>query len=178
MTIATSLGQVVNFIRETLDDWKVSEASTDVWFRGVGRKSHLLIPQIYRPKYLSLDPDDLFYRFQVKGASLQPTRPDAWEWYFIAQHYGLPTQLLDWTDNAYTAVYFALARYLNDMRLIEVIENAAKGLSVGDSVAVGTALANGPPHRSARAALLHTAPTLDDGGKALLRPRMENAGRR
>ena len=42
-------------------------------------------------------------------------------------------------------------------------------------VAVGTALTSSPPQRSVRAALLHTAPTLDNGGKPLFRPRMENA---
>ena len=45
------------------------------------------------------------------------------------------------------------------------------------SVAVGTALASGPPHRSVQAGLLHTALTSDEGGKPLFRPGMENAGR-
>jgi hypothetical protein len=45
------------------------------------------------------------------------------------------------------------------------------------SVTVGTALASGPPCRSVRAELLHTALTSDEGGKSLLGPGMENAGR-
>ena len=44
-------------------------------------------------------------------------------------------------------------------------------------VAVGTALTGGPPHGSVRAALLHTALTLDEGGEPLFGPGMENAGR-
>ena len=39
-------------------------------------------------------------------------------------------------------------------------------------VAVGTIIADGPPHRSVRAALLHTAPTLDSGVKADARIRV------
>jgi len=36
-------------------------------------------------------------------------RTDKWEWYFLMQHYGAPTRLLDWTDNPLVAFYFAVA---------------------------------------------------------------------
>ena len=42
--------------------------------------------------------------------------------------------------------------------------------------AVGTALASSPPHGSVLAALPHTALTSDDGGTALLGPRVKDAG--
>lgn len=32
-----------------------------------------------------------------------------WEWYFLMQHYRMPTRLLDWTDGALFALYFALS---------------------------------------------------------------------
>ena len=44
------------------------------------------------------------------------------------------------------------------------------------TVAVGTALAGGPPHRSQRAGLPHWAPALGSGGKAHFREGMHHAG--
>jgi hypothetical protein len=44
------------------------------------------------------------------------------------------------------------------------------------AVAVGTTIAGRPPHRSVRAALPHTAPTLDTGVKAHVRIWMQGAG--
>ena len=45
---------------------------------------------------------------QQLSATDAPAIQDLWDSYFLMQHYGVPTRLLDWTDGALIALHFAV----------------------------------------------------------------------
>jgi hypothetical protein len=93
-----------------LDAHKVG--SEILWFRGHSDNSWKLTPSIARD---GADPVNrewaLFKRFKqnasrfIQGQVLQTN----WEWFFLMQHYGVPTRLLDWSENPLVALYFCVS---------------------------------------------------------------------
>jgi hypothetical protein len=81
-------------------------------FRGVSDSKHLLIPSIGRQKYTQLTnlydyEREVFENFKQKAHPYLSHEPrNEFEWLYLAQHYGIPTRLLDWTENPLVALYF------------------------------------------------------------------------
>jgi len=108
---AGSLPELVDValgIRSTL------AANDFLWFRGITCSGHSLLPKIMRDgkseKEIFEREGRLLTRFRQRGLAYWPAGypQNDWEQLFAMQHYGLPTRLLDWSENIFVAAYFAL----------------------------------------------------------------------
>jgi hypothetical protein len=105
-SVAAFVETIVVFDRE----WKTA------WYRGQGDSGWDLKPRLYRLK--KPDEGEIRIDFERVGIQLAQREPgDKWDWYFLMQHYGAPTRLLDWTDGALLALYFAAKDNLKQREL-------------------------------------------------------------
>ncbi len=84
----------------------------DPFFRGHAQADWVLKPNLGRIMSLSKEElndmeNRIYSRFVELGGHLLPDHCDKWDILFFMQHHGLPTRLLDWTENFAVALYFA-----------------------------------------------------------------------
>jgi hypothetical protein len=93
-----------------------ASSTVQLWYRGTSSSSHALRSSLYRHP-TKTDIDDLLAlekrlinRFKQRSVPYT-TRylRDDWEYLFLMQHFGVPTRLLDWSENPFIALYFAVA---------------------------------------------------------------------
>lgn len=108
-----TLNQYTKFIEKRL----TLSSDKTLWYRGSGNNSHKLIPSLFRHPNI-VDPQKIIEletkimdRFNQRSIPFlnQPfDKSDDWGITFFMQHYRIPTRLLDWSENPFIALYFAL----------------------------------------------------------------------
>ncbi|MDE6020403.1 MAG: FRG domain-containing protein, partial [Ruminococcus sp.] len=105
---------------------EISDGIEPIWFRGHGSYKYRLLPSLYRMK------DEKMYFY--KGISLRDIMEPLFKSFKVRafgakeifeggdnsrigilvsmQHYSVPTNILDWTPSAFTAIYFAVENYM------------------------------------------------------------------
>lgn len=112
-TLPEYVDQVLHFARKFASCAPASDVDGP-WFRGVNDKELGLVPGAYwRPHVdeyaLTIDFIDEAPPYFDGGGLGRHYLPDTlWDWYFLMQHYGMPTRLLDWTENALVGLFFSL----------------------------------------------------------------------
>lgn len=118
-------GTIENFLESVANAMERigAEESTEVFFRGQANGAWPLEPTLHRyhrqlggaesrvaRKAVDLDglESALYWEFRVKSISLHRDATSGWDYLFWARHHGVPTRLMDWTENLFVALYFAL----------------------------------------------------------------------
>jgi hypothetical protein len=107
--VVESLAEFVSGVKKISKAWAREQRTKKItpWFRGQGSADWDLKPRLYRLK--DVDEDELRIDFERFGVQMTKQVIDGdWNWYFLMQHYGTPTRLLDWTDSALVGLYFAV----------------------------------------------------------------------
>ena len=112
-------------IKEFLEEIENLKSKNNLFFRGHEDETYLLEPGVYRKdnttKKNLIEHEDVIYREVISKAPQDFVGKNTLESLALMQHYGVPTRILDLTESALVALYFACSNSKNDDKNGEVI---------------------------------------------------------
>jgi len=95
----------------------------DIWYRGISDSSYELVPGTVWRKIDEANHQGIVEEWLNEYVLYSDKQlEDGYDIYALAQHYGLPTRLLDWTTSPLIALYFALEQdEVNEKRIVWAI---------------------------------------------------------
>lgn len=111
--IAEVKPETFSALLDAIEDFQA--ANEVAWYRGISDASYKLSPTLFRhPEKTEISAiarleAEVTTRFVQRSVPfLSRTLTDDWDKLFLMQHFGVPTRLLDWTENPFIGAYFAL----------------------------------------------------------------------
>ena len=117
----TTLAELITFVgqdHDTLTKEWTAEAHAPfpgIWYRGLSSHRQVLLPTLNRGTIPVRDESVIMNRFKQNAYEFLEERPEGeWEWMFLARHHGLPSRLLDWSENCLVALFFAAGGFVKN----------------------------------------------------------------
>jgi hypothetical protein len=96
------------FLEEIEEAQAGLSSSGAAWYRGHSNAAWSLMPGLFRINGGLEAEARAFHEFRRSAARLFEKHSSDWEMLFDMQHHGIPTRLLDWTENLGVAIAFVL----------------------------------------------------------------------
>lgn len=112
---------------------KQQDAASSLYFRGHSRLSYALLPSIKRSPGWLENENRMYQELIIRCASDFAQCQSHLEYLVEMQHYGLPTRLLDITENPLVALYFACCSNPEDVGEVIVLQTRAASMKYAKS---------------------------------------------